>query len=116
MKSILLSICLFFTTTTLTIAHSVVTSSNPENGAALSAAPTSLEISFSKPTRIVKASLSHNEGDAAKLTISTKEPTKTVSFAPAPKAVGDYVLNWRALSQDGHVLKGSIEFSIAEAK
>ena len=116
MKAILLSICLLFAATTLANAHSVVTNSNPESGAILSAAPTSLEISFSKPTHIVKASLSHNDGDAAKLTVSTKEPTKTVSFTPAPKAVGDYVLNWRALSQDGHVLKGSIKFSIAEAK
>ncbi|MEP1442878.1 MAG: copper resistance CopC family protein [Hyphomicrobiales bacterium] len=116
MKSILLSICLFFTATTLTLAHSVVTSSTPENGARLSAAPESLDVSFSKLTRLVKASLSHNKGDTVTLAISTKEPTKSVSFTPVPKAAGNYVLKWRALSQDGHVLKGSLTFSIAEPK
>ena len=114
MKSILLSICLLFTATTLSLSHSVVTNSNPENGARLRVAPQHLEVSFSKPTRVVKASLAHNEGDPVKLTLSTKEPTKIIQFSPAPVTAGDYVVEWRALSKDGHALKGSLKFSIAE--
>lgn len=114
MKSILLSICLLFTATTLSFSHSVVTNSSPENGARLRVAPKHLEVSFSKPTRVVKASLAHNEGDPVKLTLSTKDPTKLIRFSPAPNAAGDYVVEWRALSKDGHALKGSLKFSIAE--
>ena len=114
MKSILLSICLLITATTLSFSHSVVTNSSPENGARLRVAPKHLEVSFSKPTRVVKASLAHNEGDPVKLTLSTKDPTKLIRFSPAPNAAGDYVVEWRALSKDGHALKGSLKFSIAE--
>ena len=114
MKSILFSICLFFSATALSFGHSVVTESHPENGAHLTAAPERLEVSFSKPTRIIKASITHNENDKTKLALSTKEPTKLISFTPAPKDAGDYVVEWRALSKDGHVLKGSLEFSIGE--
>lgn len=116
MKSILLSIYILFTAVTVSTAHSVVTKSHPENGASLSVAPDRIDVSFSKPTRIVKASLSHNKGAPIKLTLSTKEPTKMVTFTPVPKAAGDYNINWRALSKDGHVLKGSLQFSIAEPK
>lgn len=114
MKSIILSICLLFSISTLSHAHSVVTKSQPENGAHLSVAPERIEVSFSKPTRVIKASITHNEIDQDKLVLSTKEPTKLISFTPAPKDVGKYVVEWRALSKDGHVLKGRLEFSIGE--
>ena len=116
MKSIILSICMLFSATTLSFSHSVVTNSSPESGARLRVAPKHLEVSFSKPTRVVKASLTHNENDPVKLTLSTKEPTKMIRFSPAPKDAGNYVIEWRALSEDGHVLKGSLEFSIGEPK
>jgi len=114
MKSILLSICLLFTATTLSLSHSVVTNSNPENGARLQVAPKHLDVSFSKPTRVVKASLTHNQSTPLKLTLSTKEPTKLIRFSPAPTAAGDYIIKWRALSEDGHALKGSLQFSITK--
>ena len=116
MKSIILSICMLFSATTLSFAHSVVSKSDPENGAHLSAAPERIEVSFSKPTRIIKASISHDEKGQEKLVLSTKEPTTKISFTPTPKDAGKYVVKWRALSQDGHVLKGSLEFSIGEPK
>ena len=114
MKSVLLSICLLFTATTLALSHSVVTKSSPNDGARLRVAPKHLDVSFSKPTRVVKASLTHNDGDPLKLTLSTKEPTELIRFSPAPTAAGDYIIKWRALSEDGHTLKGSLQFSIIE--
>ena len=116
MKSIILSICMLFSATALSFAHSVVSKSDPENGAHLSTAPERIEVSFSKPTRIIKASISHDEKGQEKLVLSTKEPTTKISFTPTPKDAGKYVVKWRALSQDGHVLKGSLEFSIGELK
>ena len=114
MKSIILSIFMLFSATTLSLSHSVVTNSSPESGARLRVAPKHLEVSFSKPTRVIKASITHNEKGQNKLVLSTKEPTKLIRFSPAPKDVGNYVVEWRALSEDGHVLKGSLEFSIGE--
>ena len=116
MKSIIHSIFMLFSATTLSFAHSNVSKSDPENGAQLSAAPKRLEVSFSKPTRVIKASITHDEKGQEKLVLSTKEPTTIISFTPTPKNVGNYVVKWRALSEDGHVLKGSLEFSISEPK
>ena len=116
MKTLILSICILFSATILSFAHSVVSKSHPENGAHLNAAPERLEVSFSKPTRVIKASITHDGKDQKKLVLSTKEPTTKISFTPAPKDAGNYVVKWRALSQDGHVLKGSLEFSIGEPK
>ena len=115
-KSTFLSICMLFSATALSFAHSVVSKSDPENGSHLSTAPERIEVSFSKPTRIIKASISHDEKGQEKLVLSTKEPTTKISFTPTPKDAGKYVVKWRALSQDGHVLKGSLEFSIGEPK
>ena len=114
MKSIFLSIYMLLSATALSFSHSVVSNSDPENGAHLNAAPERLEVSFSKPTRVIKASITHDKNDQNKLTLSTKEPTKLIRFSPAPKDAGNYVVEWRALSEDGHVLKGSLEFSIGE--
>ena len=116
MKSIILSIFMLFSATILSSAHSDVSKSYPENGAHLSAAPERIEVSFSKPTRVIKASIDHDEKGQEKLVLSTKEPTKLISFTPAPKDAGKYVVKWRALSEDGHVLKGSLKFSIGEPK
>ena len=116
MKSILLSSGLLLTATTLSFSHSVVTESNPENDALLDIAPEHIEVSFSKPTRIVKASLSLNNGTPIKLALSTKEPTKIIRFSPIPKIIGSYIVKWRALSEDGHALKGRLQFSITEPK
>lgn len=98
------------------MAHSVVRGSHPLDGERLTTSPERLDVIFSKPTRIIKASIIHDEGAPLTLEPSTKEPSQKVSFSPVPTEPGMYVIKWRAISQDGHVLKGQIGFSIGETK
>ena len=95
-------------------SHSSVTSSVPTNGATLTNHPETIEVTFSKPTRIIKATINYNDVTSTPLTISTTEPTRKITFSPAPTIAGSYKIEWRALADDGHVFKESISFSILD--
>ena len=89
----------------------------PADKAALTAAPTSLQLFFSE------------KPDATVSKIELKGPSGTVKLGPAhvmggktlmapidgPIGDGSYIVNWQTSGDDGHLQKGEFTFSLKQA-
>ena len=93
-------------------AHATLKTSTPANNATLSTAPQKVTLTFSEPVKLTMLALQKDGGDKQDLKpLPTKaDATFTVS-APA-MANGRYVIAWRALSDDAHIMTGQIAFGV----
>lgn len=79
--------------------------------------PASINLTFAKAARVTKVTLTHTIGDAShvdRLELPSKKFITEMELTPEPRGAGDYKVDWRALGEDGHVLKGSFSFTITE--
>jgi methionine-rich copper-binding protein CopC len=93
------------------LAHAPKTGSVPEDKAVLSESPASIDVSFASPMRLTKVTLASN-GTEEKLEIAPKSFATTFSLPVQALANGDYTVEWRGMSEDGHVMDGSFTFTI----
>lgn len=94
-------------------AHTALSGANIEAGTTLSELPEKLELTFGKPVGLAKIEFVKSGRDES---FDIKLPrrmnkTHTVELPDLP--AGDYVIKWRAVAQDGHVMKGEIAFTLA---
>lgn len=99
------------------LAHSELVSSDPADGAVLEAPPKSVSFTFNEPlmpdfVRFIGTDPSGQTGD---LPVSSVEgPTATINW-PAEAPGGEWTVNYRVVSQDGHPIEGGITFAYAAA-
>lgn len=99
-------------TAQVVLAHSSMTT-EPKDGAVLTAAPEFIEMKFSKMVRMLKLSIVDADGN--KIEFSTEAGKK---FADQYKAQlsslvkGKYFITWRAMGKDGHPMKNKFSFAI----
>ena len=102
---------------TLAMAHSPLKSTSPENKAIVDAVPTEIIMNFGKPARLTKVTLTHFSSDTShndKLVLPSKKFETSFKLTPEFRGAGKYQVDWRALSDDGHALKGSFTFNVEE--
>lgn len=93
-------------------AHAELVSSDPVDGAELPAPPTSVSFTFNEPLLpdFVRLIATNPAGVTGDLPISAVEgPTVTAAW-PAAEG-GEWTVNYRVVSQDGHPIEGGITFS-----
>ncbi|MEV6110513.1 copper resistance CopC family protein [Streptomyces sp. NPDC051940] len=98
-------------------AHTGLEGSDPADGAALSAAPQRITLTFNEPVRAAYTRLS--------LTVDRGEPLAvgkpavsggTVTLAPPKEApAGRWTVGYRVVSEDGHPVSGTVSFTVREA-
>jgi methionine-rich copper-binding protein CopC len=94
-------------------AHSKQETTVPANNAVLTEAPAELVLNFDKPMRITKLALTDQSGADYKVqrTDQMKHVLKLVAqLGPVPN--GEYQVDWRGLSEDGHPMKGTFSFTV----
>lgn len=94
------------------LAHAHLERSVPADGSVLHAPPAQLVLSFSEPGRVTVLWI---EDAAAKRTKVKSLPDKSareVTVTLPVLAPGRYLVEWRVLSDDGHVMPGRIRFTI----
>jgi methionine-rich copper-binding protein CopC len=94
-------------------AHSKQEMTIPANNAILTEAPAELVLKFDKPMRITKLALTDQAGADYKVqrTDQMKHVLKLVAqLDPVPN--GEYKVDWRGLSEDGHPMKGTFSFTV----
>ena len=125
-KSLLFAILLILPMTAN--AHSPLASSSPQNGETLDAPPTEIVMVFKLPAKLIKVNLrkfSNKQekrllgglfgGGGELVTLGTSFLMKIGErhVIPLPSlASGAYSLDWRAIGEDGHVIKGDLAFKI----
>lgn len=95
-------------------AHSPLISSSPGDGDVLAAVPKAIEIKFRGAVRLVRLALTGAQSGEVTLSeehLMVEKQRHTVAL-PAI-AADEYEVRWRALSADGHVVKGSFSFTVS---
>jgi methionine-rich copper-binding protein CopC len=95
-------------------AHSELRSSEPANGARLAAPPETVILRFNEAVQLTAATLHDEAGRSARLSLPRDTAPRAVERLAAPAmAPGAWRLEWRAISADGHPVRGTIRFTIA---
>mgnify|MGYP002837296039 CR=1 FL=1 len=110
-------------------AHSPLASSSPQNGETLDEPPTEIFMEFKLPAKLIKVDLTKqsdkqgknllgrlfggDDGESVPLGTSFLMIIDKRQVIPLPSLKdGRYSLTWRAMGQDGHVVKGELTFNI----
>ncbi|WP_411282241.1 copper resistance protein CopC [Gemmatimonas sp.] len=103
------------------LRHLKLVGSFPAADTVLATAPEKLTIELSEAVELTgaKLTLSKEGGAPVALGALRREPTALkVLRADVPEtlASGGYVVSWRTMSKDGHVVKGTFGFRVGAAK
>jgi methionine-rich copper-binding protein CopC len=97
---------------TVVLAHAHLKKAVPADGAAVGPPPASVVLSFSEPATLTACWIQKGDGARQKITGLATRPALEISV-PVPKLeAGTYVLSWRVVGDDGHVLPGQIHFTV----
>jgi methionine-rich copper-binding protein CopC len=130
LKKIILVFILIFLPT-MVFPHSPLKLANPMDGASLTEAPTEYKMLFKSPAKLIKFEIFQKEQNNNKKSSSLKGLFKKsdgklieINYKPSlvlseshliklPKInFGSYEVRWRAMGEDGHVLKGILTFEV----
>ena len=113
MRHLLLVILSMFFMVSSSLAHSPLTSSVPATSQTVPAAFDSFQFTFGESAKLVKITIQTEAGAKTELDLSNNStPQKEHLVKSDPLAPGHYTVYWRALSDDGHPIKGSIPFKV----
>ena len=110
-------------------AHSPLVSSSPKNGETLGPPPTEIVMEFKSPAKLIKVVLtkpSDKQEQSLMGRLFGADNSESVSLGTSflmtidkhqviplpPLEQGRYSLAWRAMGEDGHVIKGDLTFTI----
>ncbi|WP_262849628.1 copper resistance CopC family protein [Mumia quercus] len=98
-------------------AHSALVDSTPREGQTLTAAPTTIELTYSEDVQEIGAFVALRDADDA--VVAELEPrisgAVVTAQVPTTLAAGRYSVVWRVVSSDGHPIQGAIPFSVEGA-
>ncbi|NLG55426.1 MAG: copper resistance protein CopC [Rhodococcus sp.] len=97
-------------------AHSVLVSSNPEDGAQLAAGPENVSLTFNEALQETFPALTVVGPDGNLWTKSEPQVQGATISAQLGELgpVGDYTIAYRVTSADGHPISGTITFTLTE--
>ncbi len=94
-------------------AHTHLEMAMPADKSVLASPPSEIMLHFSEATRLTALSI-QKDGDkeAKSLSPLPKESSEELSVPVAPLAPGKYVVNWRVVGADNHVMSGALHFTV----
>jgi copper transport protein len=94
------------------LAHAKLLKSDPVEGSTVKAAPTKFVLTFGEPAKLTTLTLQKDAEPAKKIGPLPTDAAAEISV-PAPKLEpGKYVLAWRAVGDDSHVVPGKLTFTV----
>ena len=116
---------------TIVLPHSPLKLANPMDGALLTEAPTEYKMLFKSPAKLIKFEIfqkgqNNNRKSSLLKGLFKKSDDKLIDINYEPSLVlsdshlimlpkinsGSYEVRWRAMGEDGHVLKGILTFEV----
>ncbi len=103
------------------VRHLKLLKSSPTADAVLTTAPDAVRLWLSEPADVpaTKISITSTAGAAiatAAVMSGNEKDAPLVALITKPLAKGSYKVTWKAMSKDGHVVKGTFGFSVAASK
>jgi hypothetical protein len=100
-------------------AHAVLVSLTPADNSTVTRAPERVRLVFDEnirsPSKIVVSGPSRRRVDHGSTSVVDNRVSVAVSLRPRPAYVGRYVIGWRVVSADGHVVSGERSFEYRPA-
>ncbi|WP_291296469.1 copper resistance CopC family protein [Elioraea sp.] len=94
-------------------AHSELRTSAPAQGARLAAAPTEIVLRFNELVQLTALTLIDAEGRQTRVALPRDTTPRAVErLAAPPLSPGAWRFEWRAISADGHPVRGTVRFAI----
>ena len=111
------AVCLALLTAGPAAAHTELENSTPAEGASLSAAPTTVSLTFGEAVTLPPDPIRVTGPDGAVWTVGKATVTGATVTAPvtATGPAGAYILSWQVRSDDGDTIKGVVRFTLAAA-
>ena len=100
---------------TAALAQVMLISAQPRDGAVLESAPKELLLTFNRAVEPLVLQLTDPYGGSVGLSVLARRGNSLVIAPPQEFGQGTYVLGWRAISDDGHPVGGSLAFSLDRA-
>ena len=94
-------------------AHTHLKDSVPAEGSTVSVSPPNIVLKFSEATRITALTVKKEGGDEQKLTPLPSSAAAEVTVRAPELAPGKYVVTWRAMSSDSHIMSGELHFTVS---
>ena len=89
---------------------SVLSSSEPANGAKLRSAPDRLVLNFTKPVRLAEVTVTGSDGSMMPMMVSSAGANRRYELPLDGLEDGSYTVRWRAIDEAGAAHEGSIAF------
>jgi hypothetical protein len=97
-------------------AHTGLESSTPADGASVDSPIEEIVLEFTDAVRLTAVTLSDAAGAKRALgAVPTEIAAKFVVAVRDPLAAGEYLVAWRAVGADTHVVSGELSFSVVGA-
>jgi len=96
------------------LAHAHLEQSVPADGSVVSRAPTQLVLRFSEPAQLTALAIEKEHGAKQKLPPPADKPLAQIVVPLPALAPGRYVVSWRAVAADGHVVPGQVHFTLSQ--
>ena len=93
-------------------AHTQLADSIPADEAVVETAPEDILLSFSEAVRLTAVSV-ESAGTSHSLDVGSRDAAKEFTVALPALTPGKHVVQWRALSEDTHVMTGEIHFTVS---
>jgi methionine-rich copper-binding protein CopC len=95
-------------------AHTTLTTSHPADGAVV-ASPVEIKIEFPAPVRLTAVKLENEAGTEIELGTLPVDSATVFSVPLAETlAPGRYLVTWRSVSGDSHIVSGEIRFTVTD--
>jgi len=94
-------------------AHAHLQKSSPADNSVISTSPSSLVLNFSEAARLTALSIQKDREPPQNLKPPPTAAAQQISVPLPPLMPGTYSVNWRVVSDDGHVMAGALRFTLA---
>jgi len=93
-------------------AHAHLQKSSPADNSVITTSPSNLVLNFSEAARLTALSIQKGSESPQKLPLPTTAAQQI--SVPLPRLTpGTYLVSWRVVSDDGHVMSGALHFTLA---
>jgi copper transport protein len=96
-------------------AHAHLQKTTPADHSVIPTSPPVLELNFSEPARLTALSIQKGEEPKQNLAPLPATAARQISVPLPPLTPGTYLVAWRVISNDGHVMAGAFHFTLSAA-
>jgi methionine-rich copper-binding protein CopC len=94
-------------------AHAHLEKSSPADNSVITTSPPSLVLNFSEAARLTALSIQKGSETEQKVKPLPTAVAQQISVPLPPLTAGFYSVNWRVVSEDGHMMAGALHFTIS---